>query len=162
MAQFPNFGGTSISMEIGKLKVPWHSINFCSIISLPFCMTTMVPWNSVELWVSQFRSHGQFHGIPWNLNDHKIFVVPWMLWNHWCHPLMKLGKSKSHERIPWIFCGITWNLRYHRNWQSLICIEFYPFFHGTNLRVLWNFLNNIWTTLVSMEFHGTSATDKVP
>ena len=71
-----NFAGTSSSMEFHG--IPWNlecanfadtssSMEFHGIWSAPISLTWEVPWNSMELWVLQFRWHEQFHKIPWNL-----------------------------------------------------------------------------------------------
>ena len=69
-----------------KKKVPWHqqfhgipwnfectnfddtssSMEFHGTWSAPISLTEAVPWNSMELGISQFQWHEQFHGIPWN------------------------------------------------------------------------------------------------
>ena len=69
-----------------KKKVPWHqqfhgipwnfectnfddtssSMEFHGTWSAPISLTEAVPWNSMELIISQFQWHEQFHGIPWN------------------------------------------------------------------------------------------------
>ena len=71
-----NFEDSSSSMEFHG--IPWNlecanfadtrsSMEFHGTSSAPISMTRAVPWNSMELWVRQFRWLEQFHGIPWNL-----------------------------------------------------------------------------------------------
>ena len=72
--KWANFDDTSSSME------------FHGIRSAPISMTRAVPWNSMKLAVCQFRWHGQFHGIPWNLE---------------CANFATTSSSMEFHGIPW-------------------------------------------------------------
>ena len=87
-----NFADTSSSMEFHA----W---------SAPISLTWEVTWNSMELWVRQFRWHEQFHGIPWNSMELEVRQFRW------------------HEQ----FHGIPWNLEYANFNDTSSSMEF----HGT-------------------------------
>ena len=71
-----NFAQTSSPMEFHE---SWNA---------PISLTRAVPWNSMKLWVRQFRWHEQFHEILWNL---------------WCANFADTSRSME-------FRGISWNL----------------------------------------------------
>ena len=48
-------------VEYGKNKVRNNSMEFYVTSSLSIPMTTRIPWNFVELWLSRFRSFMEFH-----------------------------------------------------------------------------------------------------
>ena len=88
-----NFDDTSSSMEFHGTR------------SKPISLTQAVPWNSMELWVRQFRWLEQFHGIPWNSMELKVRQFRW------------------HEQ----FHGIPWNLKCANFADRSSSMEF----HGT-------------------------------
>ena len=95
--------------------IPWHlectnfhdtssSMEFHGTSIGPISLTRAVPWNSMQLWVRQFRWHKQFHEIPWyfecaNFDDEQFRGIPWNS--------MQPGERQFrwHEQ----FHGIPWN-----------------------------------------------------
>ena len=58
-------------------EIPWNfgcanfddsssCMEFHGTWSAPISLTRVIPWNSMELRMRQFRWHERFHGIPWN------------------------------------------------------------------------------------------------
>ena len=95
--KFANFVDTSSSMEFDG--IPWNlecanfadtssSMEFHGTCSAPISLTRAVPWNCMELAMSQFRWHEQLHGIPWNFIGLQVRQFRW------------------HDK----FNGIPWNL----------------------------------------------------
>ena len=87
----------------------------------------LVPWNSMELFVSLKLAYSKFHGIPWNCSCPRNWRTP-----------------SSLE-----FLGIPRNCSCQWNWRTASSMEF----HGTSrvseigaLQVPWN----------SNEFHGSA------
>ena len=60
-----NFDDSSSSMEFHGTK------------SAPISLTRAVPWNSMELWMRQFRWLEQLHGIPWNSMELEVRQFRW-------------------------------------------------------------------------------------
>ena len=133
-----NFADTSRSME------------FHGTWSAPISLTWEILWNSMELWLRQFRWHEQFHGIPWNSMELRVRQFRWheqfhgIPWNLNCSCQRNWRTQSSME-----FHGIPWNCSCQRNWCILSSMEFHE--------IPWNCsCQRNWRTQSSMEFHGTS------
>ena len=136
-------------MELGVRQFSWHeqfhgipwnlkcanfadassSMEFHGTWSVPISLTQAVSWNSMELWVRQFRWHEQFHGfhnIPWNLE---------------CANLTDTSSSKE-------FHGIAWNLKCANFAERSSSMEF----HGTWSAPISLTRADPWN---SIKFHGT-------
>ena len=165
-----NFDDTSSSMEFHEIpwnlecanfadtSSPMNSMEFHGIWSAPILLTWEAPWNSMELWVRQFRWHEQFHGIPWNLEcanfaDTSSSMEFHGTWNApisltravpWNSMEIEVRQFRSYEK----FHGIPWNSM--ELWVRQF--RWHEQFHGIprNLECA-NFAN----TSSSMEFHGT-------
>ena len=134
-----NFADTSSSME------------FHGTWSAPISLTWEVPWNSMELWVRQFRwheqFHEQFHGIPWNLECANFADTSSSMEFHGT----RSAPISLTRAVPWN------SMEFHGTWSAPISLIWeVPWnsmeFHGTlgapislTRAVPWN----------SMEFHGT-------
>ena len=119
------FHGIPWNLECANFADTRSSMEFHGTNSAPISMTRAVPWNSMELWVRQFRWLEQFHGIPWNSMELGVRQFRW------------------HEK----FHGIPWNS------IELVVRQFrwLEQFHG----IPWNFeCANFADTRSSMEFHG--------
>ena len=162
-----NFADTSSSMELHW--IPWNlkcanfddtssSIEFHGTRSAPISLTRAVPWNSMELGVRQFLWHGQFHGIPWNLNCANFADMSGSMEFHgtWSAPIsmtqavpwnsMELGVRQFRLHKP--LYGILWNYE---------CANFVETSSSMELHwIPWNLkCANFDDTSSSMEFHGT-------
>ena len=96
------FHGIPWNLECANFADTSSSMEFHGTWSAPISLTWEVTWNSMELWVRQFRWHELFHGIPWNLE---------------CANFDDMSSSMEFHGIPWNFCwssmefhGIPWNL----------------------------------------------------
>ena len=75
--------------------------------SKPISLTQAVPWNSMELWVRQFRWLEQFHGIPWNSIELRVRQFRWheqfhgIPWNLKCANFADTISSMEFHGIPW-------------------------------------------------------------
>ena len=94
--------GVPISMT---RAVSWNYMQIHGTWSVPISLTRAVAFNSMELGVRQFRWHGQFHGIPWNLG---------------CAHFDDTSSSME-------FRGNPWNLECANFADTSSCIQF----HGT-------------------------------
>ena len=154
--------------------------------SAPISLTRIVPWNSMELVVRQFRWQEQFHGIPSNFgcanfddssSSMEFHGIPWNLecanfadtrnfhgipWNS-----MELGVRQFHwheqfHGIPWnsmeLKCAnFAWREQFHRIPWNLECANFDD--TSGSMEFLWTILMelaNFADTRSSMEFHGTN------
>ena len=107
-----NFADTKSSME------------FHGTSSAPISMTRAVPWNSMELWVRQFRWLEQFHGIPWNLECANFADTSSSMEFHgtWSAPI---SLTREFHGIPWnsLELGVRhfpWNEKFHGiRWNSM-------------------------------------------
>ena len=121
-------------------------------------MTWAVPWNSMELWVRQFRWHEQFYGIPWNLKCanfadmrsslefHGTLGAPISLTRTipWNSMELRVRQFRWHEQ----FHGIPWKLESTNFADTSSSMEF----HGTRSAPISMTWAVPWN---SMEFHGT-------
>ena len=76
--------------------------------SKPISLTQAVPWNSMELWVRQFRWLEHFHGIPWNSMELRVRQFRWHEQFHgipWNSMELEVRQFRWHEK----FHGIPWN-----------------------------------------------------
>ena len=155
------FRGIPWNLECAKFADTSSSMEFHGTRSALISMTWAVPWNSMELWLRQFRWHGQFYGIPWNLKcanfadirssmefhgtlDAPILLTRAVPWNSM---ELRIGQFRWHEQfhgIPWNSMELRvrqfrWNEQFHGIPWNLKCANF------AGWEVPWN----------SMEFHGT-------
>ena len=181
------FHGTwSVQISLTSSSKEFHGISWnleCANFALPssahISMARVVPWNSLELVVRQFRWQQQFHGIPWNFKRANFAEtrrsidfhgIPWNLERanfedpsrtmefHGILWYSKCAKFRWHEQ----FHEIPWNLECAKmlmaravQWHSmeLVVREFrwHQQFHG----IPWNLLSaNFADTSSSMKFHG--------
>ena len=96
-----NFDDTSSSMEFhGNRGASYHWNEQLYVI----------PWNSTELGVCQFRWHEQFHGIPWNSMELGVRQFRW---------------HEQFHGIPWNslelgVCQFRWHEQFHEiPWNSM-------------------------------------------
>ena len=136
--------------------VTWNSMNLLGTSSAPISMTRAVPiWNSMELWVRQFRWHQQFHGIPckfgvrqfrWHEQFHGI---PWNLEGTNFDDMSSSMEFHGTSSAPILLIrAVPWNSMEHGVRQ----FRWHEQFHG----IPWNLgCANFADTSSSMEFHGT-------
>ena len=103
------FHGIPWNLECANFADTSSSMEFRGTSSAPISMTIAVPWNSMELWVRQFRWLEQFHGIPWFSMELGVRQFRW------------------HEN-PMEFHGIPWNLECANFADTRSSMEF----HGTS------------------------------
>ena len=156
------------------------SMEFHGTRSAPISMTRVVPWNSMELQVHQFRWHEQFHGIPWNSLElgvrqfrwHEQFHgIPWnsmelevrrFRWQEQFHGIPLNSTERGVRQFPWNSMELQvrqfrWHEQFHGIPWNLGCAKFSDTsssmeFHG----IPWNLdCANFADTISSMAFHGT-------
>ena len=105
------FHGTASDSEIGAL---------------------LVPWNSMELFVSLKLAYSKFHGIPWNCSCQRNWRTPSSMEFHGTSRVSEIGELQ----VPWNFLE----------------------FHGTS-RV--SEIGVLQVPRNSMEFHGTARVSEI-
>ena len=135
---------SSMDLFWGKLKVPWNSMEFHGTreygkSSMEFHGTLdldIIPWNSMELGVRQFRWHEQFHGtwsapisvtraVPWNsMEFHGTSSAPISMtravsWNSMELQVRQFHWHQQLHVIPWNsmdfgVCQFRWHEQFHR------------------------------------------------
>ena len=115
------FHGISWNLECANIDDTSSSMEFHGTRSAPISMTRADPWNSMELWVRQFRWHQQFHGIPWNLECANFADTTSSMEFHSME--LQVRQLRWHEQ----FQGISWNsmelgvrqFRWHEQFQGI-------------------------------------------
>ena len=100
------FHGTACVSEIGLLLVPWNSMELFVSLKLAYSKFHGIPWNCFCQRNWRTPSSMEFHGIPWNCSCHR----------NWC-----TRSSMEFHGIAGVmepFFVIQWNHRYHQ------CTEF--------------------------------------
>ena len=129
-----NFDDMSSSMEFHEQfhGIPWNlecanfadkssSMEFHGTWSAPISLTWEVPWNSMELWVRQFRWHEQFHGIPWNLKCVNFADTSSSMEFHgtWSAPISLKWEVPWNSMELWVF-QFRWHKQFHGiPWNSM-------------------------------------------
>ena len=155
---YEQFHGIPWNLECANFANTSSSMEFHGTWSAPISLTWEVPWNSMELWVRQFRWHEQFHGIPWNLE---------------CANFADMSSSMEFHGIQWNFGRANFDdtssaMEFHGTWSAPISLtwevpwnsmelwvrqfRWHEQFHG----IPWNLeCANFADTSSSMEFRGT-------
>ena len=156
--------------------------------SAPGSMTRAVPWNSMELWVRQFRWLEQFHGIPWNsmelrmanfadtrssMEFHGTNSAPISMTR--AVPLNSMEFHGTWSAPISLTREVPWNsMEFHGTWSAPISLtravpwnsmelgvhqfRWQEQFHG----IPWNFgCANFDDSSSSMEFHGTARVSEI-
>ena len=126
--------------------------------NMPITLTRAVPWNSMELAVSQFRWHEQLHGIAWNSIELEVRQFRWheqiygIPWNLECANFDDTSSSMEFRGTGNAPISMTRAVPWNSKELGVRQFHWHEQFHG----IPWNWeCANFDDTSNSMEFHGT-------